>query len=177
MPPVFTEETISDFKLAFDNHLEPSLEEQARLEHLRDFYLFIGGFERKDRDSSQFRNLGLAPSRRHLREPVILMLLEAYMGNFKQAIKHLKQHGIPPTNDQFFSLEIDWPSVTPEDHNSLNMCQLMQKYGQKTPLERWEPLALSDLAAGTIKVRPVVELLQEYGRKSFVSGYQRLSPA
>ncbi len=165
----FPSDAASAMCTAIDRFLLPSLREQADLAYLRDFHLFIGGFKRKECDFSVFQQLGFGPSR-HLRSPDIIALLEAYLGNFKYAIKYLKLYGIPDTS-QSTHVDIDLGVIEPEEIRKLGISGLIEKYGK--PVSHWQIDFLRDLESGTVKTRTAADVLQCYRRAGYVAGYEK----
>lgn len=179
----FSVDAVSDLCMAIDHFLLPALHEQADLTYIRDFYLFVGGYKRKGIDFSVFSELGLGPSR-HNKRPEILALLEACLGEFKQAVIYLKHHGIPdPVNKH---IEVDLDNVPPEEilqlveqcknlgprgHSVFNKV-LAEKYGKEK--HHWELDLLADLEKGMVKTRSVTDVLQQY-RREYIAGYEKIS--
>lgn len=149
--------------------LLPWLSQQANLTALRNLYLFTGSYTRKGVDFSAFKAQGLW-SGKTLRRPRVVALLEAYLGDYPQAIRYLKLHGIPKVAQQQVS---DPKDVEPEVFRSWCGSEILRTYS-KSAVIPWEITMLHDLERKHVECANAADVLRGYRRVDIASGFSPL---
>lgn len=169
---LFSDSDPGQLSSEIDSVVLPSFVEQSNLEFLRDLYLFIGGYTLRDRNLERFRDFGMSPSRRHLREPRIIMVLEGLLGDLKRALKFLNEHGV--VGSSWSEFELDLSEVSEDDRRGLSASEIFSKYSKRKSGDHWTVKAKRDLECGTFASALAVDVLCKFRRLQFPSGYQPL---
>jgi hypothetical protein len=169
---LFSQNEGDQLKVAVESILLPGFLEQANVVLLRDLYLYMGGYKLKDRNLERFKSFGLIPSRRHLRHPRVLMVLEGILGDMKRALQFLNEHGV--VGPGWVEFEFDPSEVSNEDRKRLSAFEIFEKYNKPKAGEHWTLRAKREIENGMFSTAMAKDVLSRYRRLELPCGYQSL---